>query len=78
MISTSGTSVEKQQEFDLKIETLRDGVEEFTKEIGVRDRRIDGLERDLRDLTERESKIKTLSRKLLSRNYDRRYNSKTF
>ena len=63
LISTSGTSVEKQQEFDLKIETLRDGVEEFTKEIGVRDRRIDGLERDLRDLTERESKIKTLLEK---------------
>ncbi|MDP6857757.1 MAG: chromosome segregation SMC family protein [Candidatus Nitrosopelagicus sp.] len=60
LISTSGTSVEKQQEFDTHIESLRDQIDSFNKEISNRDRKTDSLERDLRDLTGRESKIKTL------------------
>ena len=60
LISTSGTSVEKQQEFDSQIEKLRDMIEEFSKEISSRDRKTDGIERDLNDLTQRESKIKIL------------------
>tara|TARA_B100000929_G_C15510355_1_gene420095 strand:- start:1008 stop:4553 length:3546 start_codon:yes stop_codon:yes gene_type:complete len=63
LISTSGTSVEKQQEFDLEIEKLRDKIDESTREIGNRDRKTDSLQRDLTDLEARESKIKLLLKK---------------
>jgi chromosome segregation protein len=63
LISTSGTSVEKQQEFDSQIETLRDKIDDFNKEISSRDRKTDSLERDLRELTARESKIKNILEK---------------
>ena len=63
LISTSGTSVEKQQQFDTQIESLRDKIDEFNKEISNRDRKTDSLERDLNDLRQRESKIKTLLEK---------------
>ena len=63
LISTSGTSVEKQQEFDTELENLRDSIDEFTKDIVNRDRKADSLERDLDDLTNRESKIKLLLEK---------------
>ena len=63
LISTSGTSVEKQQEFDTELENLRDSIDEFTKDIVNRDRKADSLERDLADLTNRESKIKLLLEK---------------
>ena len=60
LISTSGSSVEKQQEFDLQIEELRDQIDGFTKEISNLDRKADSLERDLKDLIDKENKIKLL------------------
>ena len=63
LITSSGTSVEKQQEFDSQIEKLRDQIDDFTKEIASRDRKTDSLERDLNDLTQKESKIKQLLEK---------------
>ena len=63
LISTSGTSVEKQQEFDSQIEDLRDKIDDFNKQIASRDRQTDNLERDLNDLTQKETKIKSLLEK---------------
>ena len=63
LISTSGTSVEKQKEFDSQIESLRDTGDELNKEISSRDRRTDSLERDLNELNGKESKIKILLEK---------------
>ena len=63
LITTSGTSVEKQQEFDLELEKLRDKIDDFTKEIGNRERKSDSLDRDISDLDNRESKIKSLLQK---------------
>ena len=63
LISTSGTSVEKQKEFDSQIESLRDQIDELNKEISSRDRRTDSLERDLGELRGKESKIKILLEK---------------
>ena len=63
LISTSGTSVEKQQEFDSQIESLRDQIDDLNKEISSRDRRTDSLERDLGELRGKESKIKILLEK---------------
>ena len=60
LISTSGTSVEKQQEFDSQIENLRDKIDDFNKQITSRDRQTDSLERDISDLTQKETKIKLL------------------
>ena len=63
LISTSGTSVEKQKEFDSQIDSLRDTGDELNKEISSRDRRTDSLERDLGELRGKESKIKILLEK---------------
>ena len=62
-IATSGTSVEKQQEFDSELEKLRDKIEDFTRDIGNHERRSDSLERDISDFNQRESKIKSLLQK---------------
>jgi len=63
LISTSGTSVEKQQEFDSQIENLRDKIDDFNKQITSRDRQTDSLDRDLDDLIQKETKIKSLLEK---------------
>jgi len=63
LISTSGTSVEKQQAFDSQIENLRDKIDDFNKQIASHDRQTDRLERDLSDLTQKETKIKSLLEK---------------
>ena len=60
LISTSGTSVEKQQEFDSQIENLRNKIDDLNKQITSRDRQTDSLERDISDLTQKETKIKSL------------------
>ena len=60
LITTSGTSVERQQEFDSKIEKSRDEIDNFSKEIANHDRKADSIERDLSDLTEKVNKIKSL------------------
>ena len=63
LITTSGTSVEKQQEFDTELEKLRDKIDDFTKDIGNRERKADSHIRDISDLDGRESKIKSLLQK---------------
>ena len=63
LIATSGTSVERQQEFDSKLEKLRDKIENFTRDIGNHERRSDSLDRDITDFNQRESKIKSLLQK---------------
>jgi chromosome segregation protein len=63
LIVTSGTSVERQQEFDSKLEKLRDKIEDFTRDIGNHERRSDSLDRDITDFNQRESKIKSLLQK---------------
>ena len=63
LIVTSGTSVERQQEFDSKLEKLRDKIENFTRDIGNHERRSDSLDRDITDFNQRESKIKSLLQK---------------
>ena len=60
LISTSGTSVEKMKEFDDKIEVLHEKERNLTREIGIRERKSDGLNRDLIDLTQKETKIKLM------------------
>ena len=60
LISTSGTSVERMQEFDNSLENLNSKERDFTKDITSRERTNDSLTRDLTDLNQRESKITTL------------------
>ena len=60
LISTSGTSVEKMKEFDDGIEKLHNQERDLTREIGVRERKSDSLNRDLSDVIEKESKIKAM------------------
>jgi len=63
LIVTSGTSVERQQEFDSKLEKLRDKIEDFTRDIGNHERKSDSLDRDITDFNQRESRIKSLLQK---------------
>jgi len=60
LISTSGSSVEKMKEFDDSIDKLHDQERVLTREIGVRERKSDNLNRDLSEISEKESKIKTM------------------
>jgi len=57
LISTSGTSVTKIKEFDDKLRELNESERSVTKEINGIERQSDSLERDLKDLTDKESKI---------------------
>ena len=60
LISTSGTSVEKMTEFDNSLESLNSKERDSTKEITLRERNTDALNRDLTDLRQKESKITSL------------------
>ncbi|MDC0200141.1 chromosome segregation protein SMC [Candidatus Nitrosopelagicus sp.] len=60
LISTSGTSVERMQEFDNSLENLNSKEREQTKEISSRERSTDTLNRDLTELRQKESKITSL------------------
>jgi chromosome segregation protein len=60
LISTSGTSVEKMTEFDASLESLNSKERDSTKEITLRERNTDALNRDLTDLRQKESKITSL------------------
>jgi chromosome segregation protein len=60
LISTSGTSVERMQEFDNSLESLNDKDRGSTKEISSRERNTDTLNRDLSELRQKESKITSL------------------
>ena len=58
LISTSGTSVSTLKEYDLKLKGLYDMERLLTKEINNFERQSDSLQRDIRDLTENEDKIR--------------------
>ena len=60
LISTSGTSVSQLKEYDDKLKTLHDKDRHLTKEINLLDRQSDALSRDLKELTENETKIQKL------------------
>jgi len=60
LISTSGSSVEKMKEFDDGIEKLHNQERDITREIGTRERKSDSLNRDLSEITQKESKIKAM------------------
>ena len=60
LISTSGTSVEQMTEFDNSLESLNSKERDSTKEITLRERNTDALNRDLTDLRQKESKITSL------------------
>jgi chromosome segregation protein len=57
LISTSGTSISKLQEFDEKIGQLIEKERNYTKEINALERQSDSLARDIRDIAENEAKI---------------------
>ena len=60
LISTSGTSVEKMKEFDDKLNNLHEQERNLTRDIGVSERKSDGLNRDLNEITQRVTKIKSM------------------
>ena len=60
LISTSGTSVERMTEFDNSLENLNSKERDSTKEISLRERNTDTLNRDLTELRQKESKITSL------------------
>ena len=60
LIETSGTSVDKMQEFDGSLEGLNSKERDHTKEISTRERTTDSLNRDLTELRQKESKITSL------------------
>ncbi len=60
LISTSGSSVDKMKEFDDGIDKLHSQERDVTREIGIRERKSDGLNRDLNEITQKESKIKAM------------------
>ena len=60
LISTSGSSVEKMKEFDDGIEKLHNQEREVTRKIGTHERQSDSLNRDLSEITQKESKIKAM------------------
>ncbi|MEC7710870.1 MAG: chromosome segregation SMC family protein [Thermoproteota archaeon] len=60
LIETSGTSVDRMQEFDNSLENLNSKDRDQTKEITSRERTTDSLNRDLTELRQKESKITSL------------------
>ena len=58
LISGSGSSISDIQEFDESLKTLSEKDREMTKQINSIERQSDLLGRDLRDLTEKESRLK--------------------
>ncbi len=59
LISTSGTSVSTLKEYDSKLKDLYNKEKSITKEINNFERQSDSLSRDIRDLTENETKIRS-------------------
>ena len=60
LISTSGTSVSKLQEYDEKLRDLNEKDKSLTKEINQIERQTDSLSRDLRDLNENQTQIQKM------------------
>ena len=67
LISTSGTSVSTLKEYDTKLKGMYETERSLTKEINNFERQSDSLQRDVRDLTENETKIRHA---LVSYGYD--------
>lgn len=63
LISTSGTSISKLQEFDELLGKLNDRERFFIREINSRERQSDSLSRDIRDIVENEIKIQKILEK---------------
>ena len=57
LISTSGNSVSQVNEFDSKLNDLRDNEHSLNKDVNTRERQSDTLTRDLKEITENESQI---------------------
>ncbi len=57
LISTSGTSISKLQEFDETLSQLNEKERSYTKEINSFERQSDSLARDIHDIAENEAKI---------------------
>ena len=60
LISTSGNSVDKMKEFDDKLNGLHERERNLTREIGTHERKSDGLNRDLDEILQKVSKIKSM------------------
>ena len=60
LISTSGTSVDKMKLFDEKIDNLHGQERELTRYIAQYERKSDGLNRDISEITQKETKIKLM------------------
>ena len=60
LISTSGTSVEKMKEFDDKLNGLHEQERNLTRDIGTHERKSDGLNRDLNEILQKVTKIKSM------------------
>lgn len=63
LISTSGTSISKLQEFDQHLSDLNEKERVLTKEINALERQSDSLARDIRDIIENEAKIQKILEK---------------
>lgn len=63
LISTSGTSISKLQEFDELLGKLNERERFFIREINSRERQSDSLSRDIRDIVENEVKIQKILEK---------------
>jgi len=63
LISTSGVSISKLQEFDELLGKLNDRERSFMREINSRERQSDSLSRDIRDIVENEIKIQKILEK---------------
>ncbi len=57
LISTSGTSISRLQEFDQTLSQLNEKERTYTKEINSLERQADSLARDIHDIAENEAKI---------------------
>ncbi|HET8719580.1 MAG TPA: chromosome segregation SMC family protein [Candidatus Nitrosotenuis sp.] len=63
LITTSGTSITKLQEFDTSLGQLNEKERTITKEINSLERQADSLSRDIRDISENEAKIQKMLEK---------------
>ena len=63
LISTSGTSVDRMKSYDSDIDELTSKINNLTKEYNIRERNTDRIDRDLDDLKQKESGIRSVLKK---------------
>jgi chromosome segregation protein len=63
LISTSGTSISRLQEFDSSLGSLNEKERSISREINALERQSDSLSRDIRDIVENEAKIQKILEK---------------